>query len=539
MNNKSFLIVLLCLFISISYSQDDGDFLLGRVLDQETGKPIPFVTIKVVGKNLGVISNADGGFKVPIRFQIEGEKLEISCMGYEKKEVPFSNLTKNEVNIIYLKTGFFELQETTVTAKQKRPPSPRRILKRAIEKIPENYPTEAFSYVGYYRDYQEKDDEYLNLNEAILEIFDSGFGKNDYATTQAQIYNYTQNLEFARDSNVAKPYDYLTKNKIINNAKLFSFGGNEFYILRIHDAIRNYKAKTFSYVDVMEKDLIRNHRLTRKKDVFQGDEKMFVIGMEGSNSSFTNDGYSKQKVSGNIRSEGEIYISQSSYAMHKMVYKVFDYTKKRKPTNDIQQTESNLLFEIVIEYERYGEKMYPNYLSLHNLFSIRREDFYVEQITLDLERKRFVINTNNPPILLLEWDQPNVVLRYKNKRVGLIDVENTYNGIFVYPNKKQMDEILQDPDFSINQDGYISGDFLQFEYANIVDSNQNVLNKIVYEDYFQYREFFTQKVITDPISFPANELLMKKNSPIFKNQPITQPDNLNEFWMNTPLKERF
>ena len=39
-------------------------------------------------------------------------------------------------------------------------------------------------------------------------------------------------------------------------------------------------------VDVFENDIIKNHQLNRKKDVLLGDESMFVIGLEGSNSDF-------------------------------------------------------------------------------------------------------------------------------------------------------------------------------------------------------------------------------------------------------------
>lgn len=32
-------------------------------------------------------------------------------------------------------------------------------------------------------------------------------------------------------------------------------------------------------------------------------------------------------------------------------------------------------------------------------------------------------------------------------------------------------------------------------------------------------------------------VLMQKNRPIFDNQPLTRPNNFDEYWMNTPLKK--
>ncbi|WP_435624719.1 carboxypeptidase-like regulatory domain-containing protein [Flagellimonas sp.] len=538
MKNRSLFIGLLFLLGSTLYSQTEDDFLLGTIIDHETEKPIPFATIKVVGKSLGVISNEDGGFRIPKRYQIVGKGLEISCMGYEKKEIPFSNLTTGTLNIVRLKAGVFELLGATVTAKPKRRLTPRRILRRAIQKITENYPQEAFSYVGYYRDYQQKDDEYLNLNEAILNVFDSGFSQNDNATTQALIYDYSQNLDFKRDNEANKPYNYSTRNKIITNAKLFSFGGNEFYILRIHDAIRNYSAKTFSYVDVLEKDIIKNHMLTREKDVLLGDESMFVIGLKGSNSSFVDKGYTQSRVNGDIRAEGKIYISQSSYAIHKMVYSVFDLTENDKKSKKNQgQAEKKLLYEIAVEYKENEGKMYPNYLSMHNTFQLKKTYFFVEEIILDSEKKRFVIRTNNSPIFLKEFGRPNVELRYQTRRIQVKEIKNTNDGILVYPNRKQLDEILKQYKLGPGEDKITDTDSFQFVYFNIVDQYGNVLNKIIYEDYEQFREFFTQRINTDSSMPLDSELFMKKNNPIFIDQPIVKPGNFNEYWMNTPLKK--
>ena len=62
------------------YSQDEN-FIRGKLLDKKTGEPIVFATIRVKDKALGVISNKDGGFKVPLEFQYQGlEGLDLSIM---------------------------------------------------------------------------------------------------------------------------------------------------------------------------------------------------------------------------------------------------------------------------------------------------------------------------------------------------------------------------------------------------------------------------------------------------------------------------
>ena len=69
---------------------------------------------------------------------------------------------------------------------------------------------------------------YVNLNEALLEVFDPGFDEIDSTATKTRLYDYIQNKSFRRDTLAEKPYDYNDYGKIIDNAYLGAYGGNEF-----------------------------------------------------------------------------------------------------------------------------------------------------------------------------------------------------------------------------------------------------------------------------------------------------------------------
>lgn len=535
-SKASFLILLIGHLLSSGVcAQNQTEMIKGILLDSTTEEPVVFATIRLKDRAVGVISNIDGSFQIPERFRQLEEILEISCLGYKTKEVKFSGLSKTDKNIIGLEPTAFELQETTVTAKRKRPPSPRKIIKRAIDRIPDNYSLNPFSYVGYYRDYQQKDNEYLNLNEAIIRVFDLGFGNNDYRTTESQLYQFRKNLDFKLDEDSENPYDYSSHTKIIDNARVYSFGGNEFFILRIHDAIRNYKVRTFSYVDVLERDLLRNHRLTRKRDITLGGEKMFVIELSSSNSRFVDPEYIDNKAISQLRAKGEIFISQTTYAIHKLSYQMFDFTPSKSDKNKSRTEQENLLFSIAIEYRKHNEKLYPNYLSLHNTFKVNKSYFRVEDVLFDLGQKRFEIRTNNSPIFKQNRNQPNIVLRYKKRKIPLKDFVKSGNGILVYPNEKKIEEILEELNNDLQVGESLPMDVFEFEFYNILDENGNELNDYFYEEYGQYREFFTQQ-ISDTLSLPSGESFMKKGLPLFTDQPIITPENINDFWMNTPLK---
>ena len=242
------------------FSQEEG-FINGQLLDAKTGEPIVFASIHLKNRDVGVISNIDGGFKIPMVYRSMGDILIISSMGYQTLELAISDIALYKMNLIRLVPAVFELPEAIVQAKRKRirELSAKQIVRNAIDAIPENYPLESFSTVGYYRDYQIDNGQYVNLNEAILEVFDQGFKAIDTATTRTRIYYYGQNKEFGRDTVSDKPYNYQERSKIIDRAFLSAYGGNEFSILKVHDAIRNYQMNTFDFINSLQAGDVLNH----------------------------------------------------------------------------------------------------------------------------------------------------------------------------------------------------------------------------------------------------------------------------------------
>tara|TARA_R110000765_G_scaffold2578_7_gene7959 strand:- start:870 stop:1238 length:369 start_codon:yes stop_codon:yes gene_type:complete len=119
----------------------------------------------VKNRAVGVISNNDGSFRIPIKFRELNDTLEITSMGYDSREIVIGRLLSDQINQIYLKPMLIQLDEVTLSASNKRgrgrndevrPVTAEEIISKAIEKIPLNYPFNPQSYVGYYRDCQRK-----------------------------------------------------------------------------------------------------------------------------------------------------------------------------------------------------------------------------------------------------------------------------------------------------------------------------------------------------------------------------------------------
>ncbi|MBZ9778560.1 carboxypeptidase-like regulatory domain-containing protein [Psychroflexus sp. CAK8W] len=170
-------------------------------MNSKDKSPIPFATLLIKNKSKGVISNSDGGFKIPFELY-KKDTLLISSIGYASKEIAISSLDKSKINLIVLLEQIEQLDEVLLVdaPRKKRKRNAKNIVNLAIKNITNNYSFSPYSYIGYYRDYQIKEKEYLNLNEALLEVFDPGFGVADLKGTQTRIYQNKNNNNFQTDT---------------------------------------------------------------------------------------------------------------------------------------------------------------------------------------------------------------------------------------------------------------------------------------------------------------------------------------------------
>lgn len=514
------------------------EFIDCRLINSVDKTPIPFATIILKNKSKGLASNMDGGFRIPYELYKSKDTLVISSIGYSSKEIPISSLDKNVMNVINLVEKTELLNEVRIIASKKKKrknqkkkrKNAREIINLALKKIPENYPFKPFSYIGYYRDYQIKEKKYLNLNEALMEVFDSGFGVYDLKETQTRIYQYKKNFTFPTDTIASRPYNYMNKSKIITNAVIDNRGGNEYTILRIHDAIRNYNVNSYDFVNRLDLNFVKNHKFKLLPDTFINNTPLYSIEI--------------YKNINNISVRGKIYISKVDFKIYKMQYAVYDKEKsvKRKKklqvNSNVSQTKGKnlgkLLSEIILEYQLYNEIMYPNYISFNNPFEILLPpEFFVTNGKIYNATNALELTFNNIPLPESTMKKKNYSLLYKGIKLKtdiIKDIKVKNNKALLYLDKKKI--LKSKPMQSENR--FLLKHFTIKVY-NIKDVYGNVINEQKYASYNQFREFFVQELKTKPKT-PSDSLNMLKNKPIFKNQPIVPFSNLSDYWMNTPLK---
>jgi hypothetical protein len=133
----------------------------GKVIDRETGLPIPFASIGVLGTSSGTSSNLEGEFSIIIP---ESAKLKISCVGYVSLVVP----TPEEMKLIQLTPFTIELNEIVIT---NRTISARRVVQKAFLNINRNYDNQSFLQQFFYRHYCKDDSVYGRLIEAFVDVW--------------------------------------------------------------------------------------------------------------------------------------------------------------------------------------------------------------------------------------------------------------------------------------------------------------------------------------------------------------------------------
>jgi CubicO group peptidase (beta-lactamase class C family) len=169
MRNKFYTTLLLSLISIYSFGQQQTVSINGQITD-ELNIPLPSVTIRLLKKGTGTISNQSGLFKINLIPSLQQDTILISSIGYTSKKIAVNDLIPEKINFIQLGSKTEELQEVIV-----KQTDPVTIIKAAIEKIPVNYLNIPHISHGFYRINTKKGNEFLMLSEAVFDITNYGY----------------------------------------------------------------------------------------------------------------------------------------------------------------------------------------------------------------------------------------------------------------------------------------------------------------------------------------------------------------------------
>ncbi len=177
------LLILLLLSFSQAFSQPT--IVHGKVTDQETGRPIPYVTILFKRTPIGATTDSLGNYKLTSKIKVDS--VQFTTIGYIGKTLGIKPFTTNELSV-GLKPDLVKISEVTVLPDD----GPvRRILKEMVDRKKKNNPAKYPRYA--YRKYT-KWEYHLNnvgpkmINSKAFKNNQSVFKTNDDSTKFLPIY---------------------------------------------------------------------------------------------------------------------------------------------------------------------------------------------------------------------------------------------------------------------------------------------------------------------------------------------------------------
>jgi thiol-disulfide isomerase/thioredoxin len=133
----------------------------GKIVDADTGEPVSFASIGIIGTSKGTSSNLNGQFTLPIAGSVT---LKITCVGYESKEIS----AKENIQLIKLKPSATQLNQIVIFSKAV---NPDKIVRKAFAGISKNYVNQPFLQKFFYRHYCKDDSVYGRLIEAFVDVW--------------------------------------------------------------------------------------------------------------------------------------------------------------------------------------------------------------------------------------------------------------------------------------------------------------------------------------------------------------------------------
>jgi hypothetical protein len=278
----------------------------GLVTDADTGQPLPFASIGIKGTFYGTATNSEGRFIMSFPDNLSNPILLCSYMGYKSFE---SSVSRSDARVsIKLKQDTFTLDEVEV-----RPWQPWDYIWNAMQKIPKNYPGQAYMSQGYYSEYVAENGVFLKFTEGVVETYNPEYGtdrKTQSRVIKARRGDNLGSLQFMRETLEKKQEkeDRKAKKKgeepeekesIDQQIISASFGGPETILSA--DPLRD----TADFLNIRHKKKYRYFIEGYSK--YQGEEVIII-------------GYESKGVYEHQRQSGNIYISLASDAIISIEY---------------------------------------------------------------------------------------------------------------------------------------------------------------------------------------------------------------------------
>ena len=164
--------IFLFLTWSISFAGHGQNLTItSKAIDKETKESLPFATVGIKGKPIGTVTNLQGDFDFHFPAEYRNEIFVISMLGYQNYEATVETVLDSKESEITLMKSTTVLNTVVISDSLRG----GDVLRIAVSRIDQNYPSEPFLMEGFYRDLKKIGDTYISLLEAAIKIYDESY----------------------------------------------------------------------------------------------------------------------------------------------------------------------------------------------------------------------------------------------------------------------------------------------------------------------------------------------------------------------------
>lgn len=142
--------------------------LSGQLVDIRSGEPLPMANVSILNEPLGTITNQAGNFEFVVPRKFEGAPLVFSMLGYARERM---GVPSNDTTFVVM------MVPTDVRLPEVRIPflKAENVIGKVRENMAQNYLTTEVALTGFFRETVLQDDHYVQVSEAIIEIFKDSY----------------------------------------------------------------------------------------------------------------------------------------------------------------------------------------------------------------------------------------------------------------------------------------------------------------------------------------------------------------------------
>ncbi len=184
------------IFFQDAQSQTSFNQYKGKVMDQDSKKPLVFASLTLEDTNISTISNTEGEFALKIPKDVTSGNIVISFLGYKTVTIPLAQFSPED-NKIMMEVSVMELSEVNLTI----PKDAKNLVKETLRKKGENYFDDPTLMTAFYRETIKRRRKNVSLSEAVVNIYKTSY--NSDRKDAVQLFKARKSTDYSRLDTVA------------------------------------------------------------------------------------------------------------------------------------------------------------------------------------------------------------------------------------------------------------------------------------------------------------------------------------------------